>query len=48
MVNGQTADQMLSLLEHIQLGYGAVILSFLGAVHWVRIHLGRQVTTTCG
>lgn len=32
--SGQTAELMLHLLEPIQVGYGAVILSFLGAVHW--------------
>jgi hypothetical protein len=35
MVSGQTAEQWLHQMEHIQLGYGAVIISFLGAVHWV-------------
>ncbi|KAF7592655.1 hypothetical protein BBP40_012618 [Aspergillus hancockii] len=32
--SGQSAELMLHLLEPIQVGYGAVILSFLGAVHW--------------
>ncbi|GAQ08288.1 hypothetical protein ALT_5609 [Aspergillus lentulus] len=32
--SGQTAELMLHMLEPIQVGYGAVILSFLGAVHW--------------
>ncbi len=36
MVSQETAQQWLQLLEHIQLGYGAVIISFLGAIHWVR------------
>ncbi|KAL2823907.1 hypothetical protein BDW59DRAFT_148187 [Aspergillus cavernicola] len=32
--SGQSAEFMLHILEPIQIGYGAVILSFLGAVHW--------------
>ncbi|KAJ5871655.1 uncharacterized protein N7529_004008, partial [Penicillium soppii] len=32
--SGETAELMLHMLEHVQVGYGAVILSFLGAVHW--------------
>ncbi|KAJ5679342.1 hypothetical protein N7462_007586 [Penicillium macrosclerotiorum] len=32
--SGQSAELMLHMLEPIQVGYGAVILSFLGAVHW--------------
>lgn len=34
MVSNETASHWLHLLEPIQLGYGAVIISFLGAVHW--------------
>lgn len=30
----QTAETLLHILEHLQVGYGAVILSFLGAIHW--------------
>ncbi|KAI9741222.1 MAG: hypothetical protein M1834_002938 [Cirrosporium novae-zelandiae] len=30
----QTAELLLHMLEPIQIGYGAVILSFLGAIHW--------------
>ncbi|KAK1964017.1 hypothetical protein LY78DRAFT_583443 [Colletotrichum sublineola] len=33
-MNHESAQYWLSLLEPIQLGYGAVIISFLGAVHW--------------
>jgi len=33
-VSHDTAAQWLQLLEPIQLGYGAIIISFLGAVHW--------------
>ncbi|KAJ5089579.1 hypothetical protein N7532_008263 [Penicillium argentinense] len=32
--SGQSAELMLHMLEPVQVGYGAVILSFLGAVHW--------------
>lgn len=32
----ETAEQWLHLMEPLQLGYGAVIISFLGAIHWVR------------
>jgi len=34
MISRETASQLLATLEPIQLGYGAVIISFLGAVHW--------------
>ncbi|KAK6505303.1 hypothetical protein TWF481_007210 [Arthrobotrys musiformis] len=30
----ETASTILSLLEPVQVGFGAVILSFLGAIHW--------------
>ncbi|KAJ0162472.1 hypothetical protein CTA2_4498 [Colletotrichum tanaceti] len=30
----ESAQYWLNLLEPIQLGYGAIIISFLGAVHW--------------
>lgn len=30
----ETAHQLLAWLEPIQIGYGASILSFLGAIHW--------------
>ncbi|KAK1657815.1 hypothetical protein BDP55DRAFT_684476 [Colletotrichum godetiae] len=33
-MNHESAQYWLSLLEPIQLGYGAIIVSFLGAVHW--------------
>ncbi|KAL4782854.1 hypothetical protein BJX76DRAFT_331660 [Aspergillus varians] len=32
--SGQSAELMLHMLESVQVGYGAVILSFLGAIHW--------------
>jgi hypothetical protein len=34
MISRETASHLLATLEPIQLGYGAVIISFLGAVHW--------------
>ncbi|KAI0401726.1 hypothetical protein F4802DRAFT_578905 [Xylaria palmicola] len=34
MINQEWASQLLATLEPIQLGYGAVIISFLGAIHW--------------
>ncbi|KAL7793858.1 hypothetical protein V8C37DRAFT_409418 [Trichoderma ceciliae] len=30
----ETAQHLLDLIEPLQLGYGAVIISFLGAIHW--------------
>lgn len=30
----QTAQHLLDILYTIQIGYGAVLLSFLGAIHW--------------
>jgi hypothetical protein len=35
MVDHETAKYLLSVIEPLQLGYGAVIISFLGAIHWV-------------
>ncbi|KAJ5107974.1 hypothetical protein N7456_004649 [Penicillium angulare] len=32
--SGQSAELMLHMLEPVQVAYGAVILSFLGAIHW--------------
>ncbi|KAL4723527.1 hypothetical protein ACLX1H_009164 [Fusarium chlamydosporum] len=34
MVDHETAKHLLSIIEPVQLGYGAVIISFLGAIHW--------------
>ncbi|KAK5635910.1 hypothetical protein RRF57_011622 [Xylaria bambusicola] len=34
LISQETAHQLMATLEPIQLGYGAVIISFLGAVHW--------------
>ncbi|KAA8910257.1 hypothetical protein FN846DRAFT_939608 [Sphaerosporella brunnea] len=34
LVDPQTAEALLHLLEPVQIGLGAIILSFLGAVHW--------------
>lgn len=36
-VNHDTARYLLSVIEPLQLGYGAVIISFLGAIHWVSV-----------
>ncbi|PSN61044.1 hypothetical protein BS50DRAFT_163366 [Corynespora cassiicola Philippines] len=33
-MSSQTATTLLQILEPLQIGYGAVILSFLGAIHW--------------
>ncbi|KAJ6262788.1 hypothetical protein Dda_1345 [Drechslerella dactyloides] len=33
-ITSETASALLESLEQIQVGFGAVILSFLGAVHW--------------
>lgn len=35
-VSHETAQSLLSVIEPLQLGYGAVIISFIGATHWVR------------
>ncbi|KAI6777798.1 uncharacterized protein J7T54_003529 [Emericellopsis cladophorae] len=34
MINPETAQWLLNNIEPVQLGYGAVIISFLGAIHW--------------
>ncbi|KAG9994461.1 hypothetical protein KCU78_g18413, partial [Aureobasidium melanogenum] len=34
MLSEQTAEAALHVLEPLQVGYGAVIISFLGAIHW--------------
>ncbi|CRG84795.1 hypothetical protein PISL3812_01990 [Talaromyces islandicus] len=34
LLSSDTASLLLHLTEPIQVGYGAVILSFLGAIHW--------------
>ncbi|KAL2128478.1 hypothetical protein VTI74DRAFT_9121 [Chaetomium olivicolor] len=34
LFNHESAGHWLHLLEPIQVGYGAVIISFLGAIHW--------------
>lgn len=35
MISHEQAAHYLHLLEPVQVGYGAVIISFLGAIHWV-------------
>ncbi|RYO92847.1 hypothetical protein DL766_006271 [Monosporascus sp. MC13-8B] len=34
LISHESARHWLDLLEPLQLGYGAVIISFLGAIHW--------------
>lgn len=34
LLSGETAEALLHIIEPIQLGYGASIISFLGAIHW--------------
>ncbi|KAL1594463.1 hypothetical protein SLS60_010223 [Paraconiothyrium brasiliense] len=34
LMSANTATTLLHILEPLQVGYGAVILSFLGAIHW--------------
>ncbi|PSK35870.1 Transmembrane protein 69 [Elsinoe australis] len=34
LFSGRTAEALLHILEPLQIGYGAVIISFLGAIHW--------------
>ncbi|KAH9840420.1 Protein of unknown function (DUF3429) [Teratosphaeria destructans] len=34
LINEKTAELALHVIEPLQIGYGAVIISFLGAIHW--------------
>ncbi|MCJ1443660.1 MAG: hypothetical protein MMC23_004160 [Stictis urceolatum] len=34
LLDGKTAELLLHTIEPLQVGYGAVIISFLGAIHW--------------
>jgi hypothetical protein len=34
LLDEKNATQLLHILEPLQIGYGASILSFLGAIHW--------------
>ncbi|KAI1260819.1 hypothetical protein F5Y18DRAFT_241950 [Xylariaceae sp. FL1019] len=34
MISQDSARELLHTLESLQLGYGAIIISFLGAIHW--------------
>lgn len=43
MISHEQAAHYLHLLEPIQVGYGAVIISFLGAIHWVSSFHPAQV-----
>jgi hypothetical protein len=41
LMSHESAHHYLQLLEPLQVGYGAVIISFLGAIHWVSIAQDR-------
>ncbi|KAH6695747.1 hypothetical protein F5X68DRAFT_244559 [Plectosphaerella plurivora] len=45
-MNHDDAKALLALLEPVQLGYGAVIISFLGAVHWGMEYAARDTSAT--
>ncbi|KAK5075820.1 hypothetical protein LTR24_009854 [Lithohypha guttulata] len=34
LMSGEVSEQLLHIIEPLQLGYGATIISFLGAIHW--------------
>ncbi|KAI4169348.1 MAG: hypothetical protein LQ343_005741 [Gyalolechia ehrenbergii] len=34
LISGETAEFLLHIIQPLQMGYGAVIISFLGAIHW--------------
>lgn len=34
LISGEQAELLLHIIEPLQMGYGAVIISFLGAIHW--------------
>ncbi|KAI9821336.1 MAG: hypothetical protein M1826_000707 [Phylliscum demangeonii] len=34
LLSGETAESLLHMIEPLQIGYGAVIISFLGAINW--------------
>jgi Protein of unknown function (DUF3429) len=42
LINHDTAQWLLQTIEPIQLGYGAVIISFLGAIHWVSAEINNM------
>lgn len=45
LLEHDTASDWLALLEPIQVGYGAVIISFLGAIHW-GLEFGEKQTAS--
>lgn len=45
LVSHESAQRWLGLLEPLQLGYGAVIISFLGAIHWGLEYAERAPST---
>ncbi|KAM0282042.1 hypothetical protein ACHAQH_003248 [Verticillium albo-atrum] len=44
-MNHDSAQYWLSFLEPVQLGYGAIIISFLGAVHWGMEYTAKTVSS---
>jgi hypothetical protein len=46
MITPQAAHEWLLAIEPIQLGYGAIIISFLGAIHWGLEYAEKQPTTS--
>jgi hypothetical protein len=46
MMTPQAAHDWLLAIEPIQLGYGAIIISFLGAIHWGLEYAEKQPTTS--
>lgn len=45
-VSHETARFLLGVIEPLQLGYGAVIISFLGAIHWVMLPAHSAIRLT--
>ncbi|CRK28476.1 hypothetical protein HYQ45_001738 [Verticillium longisporum] len=45
-MNHESAQYWLDFLEPVQLGYGAVIISFLGAVHWGMEYTAKTILSS--
>ncbi|PNH38619.1 hypothetical protein VD0004_g8222 [Verticillium dahliae] len=45
-MNHESAQYWLDFLEPVQLGYGAVIISFLGAVHWGMEYTAKTISSS--
>ncbi|KAM0334974.1 hypothetical protein ACHAQA_000008 [Verticillium albo-atrum] len=45
-MNHESAQYWLNFLEPVQLGYGAIIISFLGAVHWGMEYTAKTVSAS--